>query len=54
MPKPLPGKLSFVNAAELILREKDKSLHVKDIIAEALKRKLIGTKAKTPHSTLAS
>lgn len=48
------GKMSILDAAELILREKGKALHPKEIIKEALKRSLIKTKGKTPFATLYS
>lgn len=51
MPKPL-GKMSFVDAAELILHEENRALHVKEIVDKAMKRNLIETKGETPHSTL--
>jgi len=52
MVRPGKGKLSFTNAAEVILREKGTPMHVKDIVNECLKRKLIQTSGKTPESTL--
>jgi len=54
MPKPPPGKTTFTDAAELILREKNAALHAIDIIAEARRRNLIQTKGGTPQNTLNS
>lgn len=48
------GKLSFTNAAEVILCKKKTPMHVRDIVAEGLKRGLIQTSGKTPHLTMSS
>lgn len=54
MARPKKGKLSFTDAAEVILRKKGIPMHVKDIVNEFLKGKLIQTNRKTPDSTLNS
>ncbi|MBR6301345.1 winged helix-turn-helix domain-containing protein [bacterium] len=44
--------LSKTEAAFIILSEAKKPMSCKDIIAEALNRKMIKTRGKTPESTL--
>jgi len=46
------GKMSFVDAAEFILRQKNNSMHIKEITKETLRRALVQTKGKTPQRTL--
>jgi len=49
-----PGRLSFLDAAERVLREAAGPLHANEICDRALRQGLIETSGRPPHDSMAA